>query len=89
MSRAPLVALPSLREAGELKTWLNEPRNYATVAAAFAATSRFGRLQSLGVTLAGRSVHLRFSCTTGDAMGEGGRTRGGAVCGGGWFACHG
>ena len=77
MSRAPLVSMPSLKEAGALKAWLREPRNYAAVADAFASTSRFGRLQSLGVTLAGRSAHLRFSCSTGDAMGAwgGGVTR--------------
>ncbi len=69
MTRAPLVRLPSLAEAAALVAWLKLPRNRERVADAFAATSRFGRLVQLTPTLAGRNVYLRFSCTTGDAMG--------------------
>jgi hydroxymethylglutaryl-CoA reductase (NADPH) len=69
MTRAPLVRLPSLKEAAALVAWLAVPRNKARVADAFASTSRFGRLQELSPTLAGRSVFLRFKCFTGDAMG--------------------
>lgn len=69
MTRAPLVRLPSLKEAAALVAWLNVPKNFERVAGAFAATSRFGRLRKLTPTIAGRNVYLRFSCATGDAMG--------------------
>lgn len=32
-------------------------------------SSRFGRLQSIKCSIAGRNVYLRFTCSTGDAMG--------------------
>lgn len=32
-------------------------------------SSRFGRLQGIQCALAGRNLYIRFSCSTGDAMG--------------------
>lgn len=32
-------------------------------------SSRFGRLQSITCTIAGKNLYPRFSCSTGDAMG--------------------
>lgn len=32
-------------------------------------SSRFARLQGIHCSLAGRNVYMRFSCSTGDAMG--------------------
>lgn len=69
MTRAPLVRLGSLKEAAALRAWLDVPANFATVAAAFDSTTRFGRLLSVTATVAGRSVYLRFKAFTGDAMG--------------------
>jgi NADP-dependent 3-hydroxy-3-methylglutaryl-CoA reductase len=69
MTRAPLVRLNSLAESAALKAWLEVPANYESVAAAFNSTSRFGRLQSIDVGIAGRNVYLRFKAATGDAMG--------------------
>ena len=69
MTRAPLLRFPSLREAAAFVNWVNMPQNSARVAAAFATTTRYGRLVELTPTLAGRSVYLRFKCSTGDAMG--------------------
>lgn len=32
-------------------------------------SSRFARLQDIKATMAGKNLYIRFSCTTGDAMG--------------------
>ena len=32
-------------------------------------SSRFGRLQGIQCAIAGKNVYMRFSCSTGDAMG--------------------
>jgi hydroxymethylglutaryl-CoA reductase (NADPH) len=32
-------------------------------------SSRFGRLQTVQCAMAGRNIYMRFSCSTGDAMG--------------------
>jgi hydroxymethylglutaryl-CoA reductase (NADPH) len=32
-------------------------------------SSRFGKLQGINCALAGRNVYIRFTCSTGDAMG--------------------
>lgn len=69
MTRAPLVRVESLAEAAALRAWLQVPANRDAVAAAFNSTSRFGRLQSIMTSTAGRNVYLRFKASTGDAMG--------------------
>lgn len=45
------------------------PENFKRVEEAFNSTSRFGRLQSIHVSLVGRNAYLRFSAESGDAMG--------------------
>lgn len=69
MSRAPVLLMPSLAEAGRLRAWVDEPENHARLEAAFNSTTRFGKLRSAKVSLAGRNAYLRFQCFTGDAMG--------------------
>lgn len=69
MTRAPAIAMPSLRAAAELKRWLEDPRSLGELNEAFKATSRFGRLLAVKVGLAGKYAHVRFKCFTGDAMG--------------------
>jgi hydroxymethylglutaryl-CoA reductase (NADPH) len=69
MTRAPLLRMPSLEAARDLREWLDTAEAKAEVADAFASTSRFGRLQTLSTTVVGRNVYLRFKCNTGDAMG--------------------
>jgi len=69
MSRAPVLLMPSLAEAGRLRAWVAERENQARLEAAFNSTTRFGRLRSATVSLAGRNAYLRFQCFTGDAMG--------------------
>lgn len=69
MSRAPVLRMPSLAEAGRLAAWVDEPATQKLLADAFASTTRFGRLRHAKATVAGRNVYLRFKCFTGDAMG--------------------
>jgi len=69
MTRAPLLLVGSAAEAAEIKTWAEGEEGFGELKAAFDSTSRFGRLQSIQVTTAGRNVWIRFKCGTGDAMG--------------------
>ncbi|CAO2040945.1 unnamed protein product [Urochloa humidicola] len=69
MSRAPVVRLPSAKRAAELKSFVEAAANFETLAAVFNRSSRFGRLQGIQCALAGRNLYIRFTCSTGDAMG--------------------
>ncbi|CAI0407319.1 unnamed protein product [Linum tenue] len=69
MTRAPVVRFPNIARAAQLKFYLEDPRNFDTVSMVFNRSSRFARLQSANCTLSGRSVYIRFCCSTGDAMG--------------------
>jgi hydroxymethylglutaryl-CoA reductase (NADPH) len=55
--------------AAAFKQWLEAPDNTEAARATFATTTRFGRLQSVAVTVAGKLAYARFCCATGDAMG--------------------
>jgi len=69
MTRAPLLKLPSVKMAVDLKNWIEQPDNFYQIAAAFNSTSRFARLQNIKIAISGRYVYLRFKSSTGDAMG--------------------
>nr|UUA80572.1 HMGR-COA [Pseudostellaria heterophylla] len=69
MTRAPIVRFPSARRASQLKFFLEDPINFDTLAIVFNRSSRFGRLQSIQCSIAGKNLYMRFSCSTGDAMG--------------------
>jgi hydroxymethylglutaryl-CoA reductase (NADPH) len=69
MTRGPVVQMPNVQRAAQLKQWLETRENYAVVEKAFNSTSRFARLKDIKVTLAGRNAYLRFKAATGDAMG--------------------
>lgn len=69
MSRAPVVRFRTAARAAELNFFLEDPANFDTLALVFNRTSRFGRLQKIQCTLAGRNLYIRFNCRTGDAMG--------------------
>ncbi|KAL5200834.1 hypothetical protein ABZP36_035188 [Zizania latifolia] len=69
MTRAPVARFPSARRAAELKGFLEDPANFDTLAVVFNRSSRFARLQRVKCALAGRNIYMRFSCSTGDAMG--------------------
>ncbi|KAI7749122.1 hypothetical protein M8C21_029137 [Ambrosia artemisiifolia] len=69
MTRAPVVRFGTAKRAAELKFFLEEPLNFDTLASAFNKSSRFGRLQRIQCAIAGKNLYIRFSCSTGDAMG--------------------
>ncbi|XP_031267407.1 3-hydroxy-3-methylglutaryl-coenzyme A reductase 1-like [Pistacia vera] len=69
MTRAPVVRFGSAKRAAELKFFLENPANFKNLSALFNKSSRFGRLQSIKCAIAGKNLYLRFTCSTGDAMG--------------------
>ncbi|XP_024990755.1 3-hydroxy-3-methylglutaryl-coenzyme A reductase 3-like [Cynara cardunculus var. scolymus] len=69
MTRAPVVRFGTARRAADLKFFLEEPRNFETLASVFNKSSRFGRLQNIRSSIAGKNLYIRFTCSTGDAMG--------------------
>ncbi|XP_023642429.1 3-hydroxy-3-methylglutaryl-coenzyme A reductase 2 isoform X1 [Capsella rubella] len=69
MTRAPVVRFPSARRAALVMFYLQDPANFERLSLMFNKSSRFARLQSIKCTIAGRNLYLRFSCSTGDAMG--------------------
>ncbi|KAI4366985.1 hypothetical protein MLD38_022775 [Melastoma candidum] len=69
MTRAPVVRFGSAKRAAELKLFLECPSNFETLSSVFNSSSRFARLQSIKCAIAGKNLYLRFSCSTGDAMG--------------------
>lgn len=68
MTRGPCVEFPNIARAADCKRWI-EQEGEQVVTDAFNSTSRFARVRKLKVALAGRLVYIRFSTTTGDAMG--------------------
>ncbi|KAJ2741426.1 3-hydroxy-3-methylglutaryl-coenzyme A (HMG-CoA) reductase isozyme [Coemansia sp. BCRC 34301] len=69
MTRGPCLQMPNVMRAGALKIWLESDAGFADVRSAFQATSRFAKLRTLKVAIAGRLVYVRFTTFTGDAMG--------------------
>jgi len=69
ITRAPVVRLPSAMEAAAVYYWINNTDNFQLISSAFNSTTRYGELQSLRATVAGRNVHIRCICHSGDAMG--------------------
>ncbi|GLU19644.1 hypothetical protein SLE2022_358810 [Rubroshorea leprosula] len=69
MTRAPVVRFTTAKRAAELKFFLEDPANFCTLAVAFNRSSRFGRLQGVRCVIAGKNLYMRFTCSTGDAMG--------------------
>ncbi|KAJ4964731.1 hypothetical protein NE237_016580 [Protea cynaroides] len=69
MTRAPVVRFASAKRAAELKFDLENPDNFEKLAVIFNKSSRFARLQSIQCAIAGKNLYIRFSCSTGDAMG--------------------
>ncbi|XP_058220493.1 3-hydroxy-3-methylglutaryl coenzyme A reductase 1 [Rhododendron vialii] len=69
MTRAPVVRFPTAKRASDLKFFLENPLNFDTLSVFFNKSSRFARLQGIQCSIAGRNLYMRFSCSTGDAMG--------------------
>ncbi|KAI9341335.1 hydroxymethylglutaryl-CoA reductase [Obelidium mucronatum] len=68
MTRGPVVQFNSATEANECKKWI-EGQGRAVIEAEFSSTSRFAKIQSIKVRIAGRLMFIRFAVFTGDAMG--------------------
>ncbi|CCK69095.1 hydroxymethylglutaryl-CoA reductase (NADPH) HMG2 KNAG_0B06690 [Huiozyma naganishii CBS 8797] len=69
MTRGPCVRFPSLKRSGACKLWLDTTEGQDCIKNAFNSTSRFARLRHIKTALAGDLLFIRFSTTTGDAMG--------------------
>ncbi|KAL8521172.1 hypothetical protein ACS0TY_011644 [Phlomoides rotata] len=69
MTRAPVVRFATAKRAAELKFFLEDPLNFEALSLVFNSSSRFGRLQSIKCAVAGKNLYIRFTCSTGDAMG--------------------
>ncbi|XP_004287703.1 PREDICTED: 3-hydroxy-3-methylglutaryl-coenzyme A reductase 1-like [Fragaria vesca subsp. vesca] len=69
MTRAPVVRFNSAVRAAELKFFLEDPENFDSLAIVFSRSSRFAKLQGIKCAVAGKNLYMRFTCSTGDAMG--------------------
>ncbi|KAL3696536.1 hypothetical protein R1sor_010612 [Riccia sorocarpa] len=69
MTRAPVVRFQTAKRAAALKYFVEDANNFETLSVIFNRTSRFARLQDVYCVMAGRNVYMRFSASTGDAMG--------------------
>ncbi|KAE8716806.1 3-hydroxy-3-methylglutaryl-coenzyme A reductase 2 [Hibiscus syriacus] len=69
MTRAPVVRFGTAKRAADLKFYLEDPDSFETLSVVFNRSSRFGRLQSIKCAIAGKNLYMRFTCSTGDAMG--------------------
>ncbi|AES95380.1 3-hydroxy-3-methylglutaryl-coenzyme A reductase-like protein [Medicago truncatula] len=69
MTRAPVVRFNSAKRASQLKFFLEDPQNFDSLSHTFNKSSRFARLQNIKATMAGKNLYIRFTCSTGDAMG--------------------
>lgn len=67
MTRAPVFRVDGLDHAKRTIGWIED--NFALVEAAAASTTSHGKLQDIEPFISGRGLYLRFSYTTGDAMG--------------------
>nr|XP_043614695.1 3-hydroxy-3-methylglutaryl coenzyme A reductase 1-like [Erigeron canadensis] len=69
MTRAPVVRFATAERASQLKFFLEDGVNFDTLSVVFNKSSRFARLQSIQCSIAGKNLYIRFTCSTGDAMG--------------------
>eukprot|EP00660_Eupelagonema_oceanica_P006216 gene6216-15171_t len=67
MTRAPVLALPSMHRAADLAEWIRD--HFDEVKGWFEETTNYGKLRSVYSRVVGRKVYVRFRATTGDAMG--------------------
>nr|AAD47596.1 HMG-CoA reductase [Artemisia annua] len=69
MTRAPVVRFATAERASQLKFYLEDGVNFDTLSVVFNKSSRFARLQNIQCSIAGKNLYIRFTCSTGDAMG--------------------
>ncbi|ESQ75499.1 hydroxymethylglutaryl-CoA reductase [Asticcacaulis sp. AC402] len=68
MTRAPGFVFDTLVDAAQFVLWLNA--QYDALKQVADATSRYGRLQDVRVTMEGNHVYVNFDYTTGNAAGQ-------------------
>lgn len=68
IGRSPVFAFATLGEAGKFVIWLSE--HIKEVRQIAEATTRYGKLRDVRVTLEGNHAYLLFEYTTGDAAGQ-------------------
>lgn len=49
--------------------WMDEPANFKLIRKQFNETSNYARLEKITVKIIARYLYIRFTATTGDAMG--------------------
>jgi hydroxymethylglutaryl-CoA reductase (NADPH) len=59
MTRSPLVKLDNVRQAADLKTWIQQPQNFEGIRAAFESTTSYGKLLDIHIIQSGRYLHVR------------------------------
>ncbi|VDD79734.1 unnamed protein product [Mesocestoides corti] len=69
MTRAPVVAFPSIADVVECIAWIESRQGFETLRSAFNETSSHANLLSIFPNPAGRYLHIRFAARTGEAMG--------------------
>lgn len=69
MLRGPAVSFPLLERAAQCDAWVRLEEGEKALKAAFNLTLRFARLSKLKPQIAGHTLFIRFTTTTGDAMG--------------------
>ncbi|XP_076954289.1 3-hydroxy-3-methylglutaryl coenzyme A reductase 1-like [Bidens hawaiensis] len=69
MTRAPVIRFATAERASQLKFFLEDSVNFDTLSVVFNKSSRFARLQNIQCSIAGKNLYVRFTCSTGDAMG--------------------
>ncbi|KAL4590683.1 hypothetical protein LXL04_003623 [Taraxacum kok-saghyz] len=65
----PVVRFATAERASQLKFFLEDAINFDTLSVIFNKSSRFARLQNIQCSIAGKNLYIRFTCSTGDAMG--------------------
>ena len=69
MTRGPAIDFPSIIDAAKAKAFVESEAGSERIRNSFESTSRFAKLRGMKCALAGRTLFIRFSTSTGDAMG--------------------
>jgi hydroxymethylglutaryl-CoA reductase (NADPH) len=69
MTRGPILSFCNVSEAVRAKEWIESDEGYQILQNATNSSSRFIQLKSIKTVLAGSNLFVRFSASTGNAMG--------------------
>jgi|SaaInlStandDraft_6_1057023.scaffolds.fasta_scaffold09506_2 hydroxymethylglutaryl-CoA reductase (NADPH) len=67
MTRSPIIKCNSLNEVVDIKKWITY--NFNEIKIIFEIGTKFTKLKTIDFLQEGRHLHIRFTATTGDAMG--------------------